>query len=280
MNMMPTTATRDTKTLSDRELRAIIAIVYEKSGISLDAGKRALIVSRLQKRLRQLGLSSYDAYLARLAQDRSGEELTLLLDAIATNHTSFFREAQHFALLRDVVVPAFGDKAKTTGLDGWCAASSTGEEPVTITVTMLEAGVDRFRLLASDISTKALAVARAGTYKVERLKEVSLPLLRKYFERGLGEQEGLARVKAEVRRHIEYRALNLIAMERLDRTFDFIFCRNVMIYFDKDVQQRVVSMLERHLAPGGYLFTSHSESLTGIEHQLTAVAPAAYRSSR
>ncbi len=105
------------------------------------------------------------------------------------------------------------------------------------------------------------------------------PLLRKYFQRGLGEQEGLARVVPEVRRLIEYRALNLIAMERLDRVFDFIFCRNVMIYFDKPVQQRVVSMLERHLAPGGHLFISHSESLNGITHKMQWVAPAVYRSA-
>ena len=271
--------TTETATLTDRELHAIVAIVYEKSGITLHDGKRELVAARLQKRLRQLNLSSYKDYLKRLGEDRSGEELTLLLDAIATNHTSFFREPQHFDFLRDRVVPALGAKARSIGLDGWCAASSSGEEPVTIAMTLLEAGVERFRLLASDLSTKVLAMARQGTYKLERVQDVPLPLLRRYFERGLGAQQGLARVVPDIRRRIEYQALNLIAMDRLDRAFDFIFCRNVMIYFDKLVQQRVVSMLESHLAPGGYLFISHSESLNGIAHGLRLVAPAVYRRS-
>jgi chemotaxis protein methyltransferase CheR len=267
----------ETAKLTDRELREIVAIVYEKSGITLHDGKRELVAARLQKRLRQLGLSSYKHYLERLHADRSGEELTLLLDAIATNHTSFFREPHHFEYLRASIVPELAARARATGIDAWCAASSSGEEPVTIAMTLLEAGVDRFRLLASDISTKVLAAARSGVYKIERIDGVPPPLLRKYFERGIGEQTGLARVASDVRRHIEYRALNLIAMERLNRTFDFIFCRNVMIYFDKKVQQRVVSMLEEHLAPGGHLFISHSESLNGITHHLKWIAPATYR---
>jgi chemotaxis protein methyltransferase CheR len=265
-------------TLTDRELRSIIELVYEKSGITLHDGKRELVAARLQKRLRQLGLSSYKEYLARLSQDRSGEELTLLLDAIATNHTSFFREPQHFAFLRDTVAPTLVDKARAGGVDAWCAAASSGEEPVTIAITLLEAGIERFRLLSSDLSTKALAVARQGTYKIDRVQGVPPALLRKYFQRGMGEQAGLARVVPEIRRLIEYRALNLIAMERLDKIFDFIFCRNVMIYFDKIVQQRVVSMLEQHLAPGGYMFISHSESFNGITHKMKWIAPAVYRS--
>jgi chemotaxis protein methyltransferase CheR len=263
--------------LTDRELQAIIALVYEKSGITLHDGKRELVAARLNKRLRQLNLPSYKAYLQLLDRDADGAELTALLDAIATNHTSFFREAQHFDLLRDQVVPAFSRKIQAAGLDGWCAASSTGQEPVTIVMTLLEAGVSNCRLLASDLSTKALATARQGVYKLEHLKGVPRDLLRKYFERGLGAQEGLGRVSRDIRQHIEYRALNLIAMDRLDRKFDFIFCRNVMIYFDKPVQQRVVSMLESHLVPGGFLFIAHSESLNGITHGMRSIAPAAFQ---
>jgi chemotaxis protein methyltransferase CheR len=222
-------------------------------------------------------LSSYREYLQRLDADATGEEVTLLLDAIATNHTSFFREPQHFDFLARAIAPALASRAAATGVDAWCAASSTGEEPVTISITLLEAGIGNFRLLASDISTKALTAARRGVYTLERVRGIPPPLLRQYFERGLGEQTGLARVCSDIRRRIEYRALNLIAMERLDRQFDFIFCRNVMIYFDKAVQQRVVSMLESHLAPGGYLFISHSESLNGITHGLTWVGPAIFR---
>jgi chemotaxis protein methyltransferase CheR len=276
---MPAVTVSGAPTLTDLELRKIAVLVYEKSGITLHDGKRELVAARLQKRMRQLALSSYKDYLTRLSDDRTGEELTVLLDAIATNHTSFFREPQHFAFLRDVIVPDLDEKARSTGIDAWCAASSSGEEPVTLAVTLLEAGVERFELLASDLSTKVLAIARKGVYKMDRVEGVPPALLRKYFQRGLGEQEGLARVGPEVRRRIQYRALNLIAMERLDRVFDFIFCRNVMIYFDKQVQQRVVSMLEEHLAPGGHLFISHSESLNGITHKMKWVAPAVYRRS-
>jgi chemotaxis protein methyltransferase CheR len=274
---MPAMTATGTAALTDVELRTIVALVYEKSGITLHEGKRELVAARLQKRMRQLALSSYRDYLGRLSDDRSGEELTLLLDAIATNHTSFFREPQHFAFLRDVFVPGRSDRARGTGISGWCAASSSGEEPVTIAVTLLEAGVEQFDLLASDLSTKILAIARQGVYKMDRVQGMPPALLRKYFQRGLGEQAGLARVAPEVRQRIQYRALNLIAMERLDRVFDFIFCRNVMIYFDKPVQQRVVSMLERHLAPGGYLFISHAESLNGVAHDMKWIAPAIYR---
>lgn len=266
-----------TPVLSDRELKTIVALVYQQSGITLHEGKRELVAARLGKRLRHLGMASYEAYLGHLAQDRSGGELTSLLDAIATNHTSFFREAQHFDFLRQRVLPEAVATAGTRGLEVWCAASSTGEEPVTIAITLRDAGVTPFRMLASDISTKALTAAKKAVYRVDRLEGVSQEHRRAYFERGLGEQQGLARVSAELRRLIEYRRLNLVAMDRLDRRFDIIFCRNVMIYFDQAVQQRVVSMLERYLLPGGHLFISHSESLNGVKHGLTGVAPAVFR---
>ena len=262
--------------LADRDLRAIIALVYEQSGISLHDGKRELVAARLHKRLRHLGLPGYGEYVRWLENDRSGEELTQLLDAIATNHTSFFREAQHFDFLARTVLPGL-TAGRRGRVHGWCAASSTGEEPVTIAMTMLEAGITDFSLLASDLSTKALTVARRGVYKLNQVGSVPPALLRKYFERGLGEQDGLARVAPVVRQSITYQRLNLVAMARLEQPFDFIFCRNVMIYFDKQVQQRVVSMLERHLAPGGFLFISHSESLNGIQHRLQWVGPAVYR---
>jgi chemotaxis protein methyltransferase CheR len=263
--------------LSDDELRRIARLVYERSGITLHAGKKALIVARLQKRLRAGRYSTFSEYLEAVDADASGAELEALLDAIATNHTSFFREEQHFRVLESRVLgPLTG---RTEPIRVWSAACSTGEEPATLAITMLEAGVDRsrMRLLSSDLSTKALAVARAGVYRMDRVAGIPLDLLRKYFERGMQAQEGLARLAPAVRRAIEYRQLNLLEIGDLGERFDVIFCRNVMIYFDRDVQQRVVSMLERHLAPGGYLFISHSESLNGIAHQLRWVAPAVYR---
>jgi chemotaxis protein methyltransferase CheR len=265
--------------LTDRELNAIVRLVYDRAGITLHAGKKALIVARLQKRVRAGGYASFSDYLEAVERDSSGAEMSALLDAIATNHTSFFREEQHFRLLESKVLPPL--VARSEPVRVWSAACSTGEEPTTLAMTLFETMPanehGRVRLLASDLSTKALATARAGVYKLDRVEPVPQPLLKKYFERGMGAQSGLARVSAAVRRAIEYRQLNLLEITDLGERFDVIFCRNVMIYFDRDVQQRVVSMLERHLVPGGYMFISHSESLNGVSHGMKWVAPAAYQ---
>ncbi|MDO8834660.1 MAG: protein-glutamate O-methyltransferase CheR [Vicinamibacterales bacterium] len=266
--------------LSDRELAMIVALVYERAGIRLHDGKRELVTARLQKRLRHLGLGSYREYLHYLETDQSGEEMVAFLDAIATNHTYFFREEQHFAFLRERIVPALEAQPGRPAIDIWSAACSTGEEPFTLAMTLadvLKNGADGFTMLASDLSTKALATARSGTYKMERVKDLPLDVLRRHFERGMGQQQGLARVSASLRRRIEFAQLNLLEIGDLGRRFDVIFCRNVMIYFDRIVQQRVVTMLERHLRPNAYLFISHSESLNGISHGLKWVAPAVYQ---
>jgi chemotaxis protein methyltransferase CheR len=260
---------------TDRDLAAIIRLVYEHSGITLHAGKRQLVTARLQKRVRAGGFGSFAAYLRHVQDDASGTAMTALLDSIATNHTHFFRESRHFDFLAERM-PEIAARRRGT-VEGWCAACATGEEPYTILMRLHEARHEDVRLLASDISTKALATARAGVYRLDKIGDVPMPLLRTYFEKGLGEQAGLARVRAAIRRHIEFRALNLLEVPSLGRTFDFIFCRNVMIYFDKAVQQRVVTMLERHLVRGGYLFIAHSESLTGITHGLQPVIPSVFR---
>jgi chemotaxis protein methyltransferase CheR len=163
----------------------------------------------------------------------------------------------------------------------WSAACSSGEEPYTLAVSLFDslpnADKTRFRILASDLSTKILRIAEQGVYKMERVENIPIETLRRHFERGMGAQEGLARINGTLRQRVEFRQLNLLEIGTLDRTFAVIFCRNVMIYFDRHVQQRVVSMLERHLRPGGYLFISHSESLNGVTHGLRWVAPAIYQ---
>jgi chemotaxis protein methyltransferase CheR len=266
--------------LSDRDLMRVVKLVYQRAGINLNEGKRELITARLQKRLRTLGLSQFGQYLDLLERDSAGAEMTLFLDALATNHTSFLREPQHFELLKSRVIPEQLQRAGTPHIDIWSAACSTGEEPYTLAMTLAETmpnGAEGFKMLASDLSTKALAAARSATYKLDRVKDVPIDQLRRYFERGMGAQEGLARVSASLRRQIEFAQLNLIEITNLGRDFDVIFCRNVMIYFDLPVQQRVVSMLERHLRPNGYMFISHSESLNGVSHGLRWIAPAVYQ---
>jgi chemotaxis protein methyltransferase CheR len=271
--------------LSDADLSRIVRLVYERSGITLHSGKRALVLARLQKRLRSGGFTSFGAYLEHVERDQSGAEVTLLLDAIATNHTSFFREPQHFDFLKATVLPAIGTGRQ---IRVWSAACSSGEEPVTIAITLLDALAapkppgeggppPSIRLLATDLSTKALSAAASGVYKMERVANVPMDVLRRHFQKGLGEQAGTARVAPHVRKLIEYRQLNFLDAADLNERFDVIFCRNVMIYFDRDVQQRVVSLLERHLVPGGYFFISHSESLNGTTHGMRWVAPAVYQ---
>ena len=267
--------------LSERDLITIRRLVYEKSGIALHSGKRALVTARLQKRVRAGGFRSFKEYVRYVQADGSGDELTALLDAIATNHTAFFREPQHFAFLRDIVLPPILVRGEGGMIHGWSAACATGEEPYTIAMTLFDRlGVDasrRVRLLASDLSTKALAIAREGVYRPQRIEDVPRETVRKYFERDPASPRGPLRVAARIRQVIEFRQLNLLDATQPGRTFDFIFCRNVMIYFDREVQQRVVEALERHLAPGGYLFISHSESLNSVTHGLTWIAPAIYR---
>ena len=263
--------------LSDRDLGRIVRLVYDKSGITLHEGKKSLVVARLQKRLRAHNFGSFGEYLKYVEGAAGGEEIVALLDAIATNHTYFFREEQHFELLVKTATE-WQVQHGSGPFRIWSAASSTGEENYTMTMTLLDRapGVD-FSILGSDISTKALAAAKAGVYKMAGVQGMPRDVLRKHFEKGMGAQEGLARVNAEVRRRNTFRHLNLLEINDLGERYEVIFCRNVMIYFDKQVQQRVVTMLERHLEPGGLLFISHSESLNGLTHGLRWIAPACYQ---
>ena len=261
--------------LSSRELDRIIKLVYERSGITLHAGKRELVIARLQKRLRALGHRTFGEYISYAESDPTGEEIVTLLDAIATNHTQFFREASHFDYIVEQIVPALKPGSP---LRLWSAPCSTGEEVYTMAMTLqMRASQQAYQILGSDISTKALAAAKAGVYKLAAVQSLPREVLRRFFEKGLGEQEGLVRVQRDLRRHISFRHLNLLEIDDLGERFEVIFCRNVMIYFDRAVQQRVVSMLERHLVPGGHLFISHSESLNGLTHGLQWVAPATFQ---
>ena len=266
---------------SDRDLATIVRLVYEKSGITLHAGKRALVSARLQKRLRQAGVESFHDYVKLLQADTSGDEVTAMLDAITTNHTSFFREPQHFEYLEQVVLPALRDRSRVTPILGWSAACATGEEPYSIALTAARVLGDdvgrRVRLLASDLSSRAVARASAGVYRADRLADLPRHLVLKYFQKASGVQPECLQISAPVRQLIEFRRLNLLRPAPPGPPFDFIFCRNVMIYFDRDAQQRVIDTLERRLARGGHLFVSHSEGLNALRHSLTWVAPAIYR---
>jgi chemotaxis protein methyltransferase CheR len=265
--------------LPPKTFERVRQLVYDTAGIDLRQGKEALVSARLYKKLRELGHGTYEAYLDEVAADQTGEALIALIDALTTNFTSFLREPAHFEFLEKEILPALAGRSR---IDIWCAASSTGEEPYSFAFTLFEvlgpAAASRCRILATDISTQALAKAREGIYQAERFEGVPQAWLPKYLLRGEGKSQGRYKIKPEVARIVDYRRLNLIEPFAPDGgPFPLISCRNVMIYFDKQTQEKTVNRLSMFLEPGGHLFIGHSESLSGIRHSLTFLKPAIYR---
>jgi chemotaxis protein methyltransferase CheR len=265
--------------LGQPELQRLTRLLYDASGITLRDGKGPLVIARLQKRVKDQGFESFAEYLDAVERDATGEAMTELVDAMATNHTSFFREPQHFAFLESSIAAQVRMRRVPVPLKLWSMPCSTGEEPYSLAMSLLDAGLPAgFTILASDLSTKALARARAAVYRRQTVAGVPPALLRRHFERGVAQEDGLVRVSSKVRRHVAFRRLNLIDLPDLGQRFDVIFCRNLLIYFDPAAQQIALDALQRHLAAGGYLFISHSESLNAVQHSLQWVAPGIYRS--
>ncbi|MBI4874102.1 MAG: protein-glutamate O-methyltransferase CheR [Acidobacteria bacterium] len=261
-----------------REFAQIRQLAYETFGLDLRAGKEALVSARLGKHMRESGCGSFDEYYRHVVEDPTGEALVTLIDALTTNHTSFFREPAHFDFLRASVLPQWKDRRSVAV---WSAACSTGEEPYSIAMCLLgELGPfasGMVRILATDISTRVLAQAKRGIYPAERFEGLPSAQFRKFWLRGERDWAGWYRAKKELRALVEFRRLNLLESLSQAGVFPLIFCRNVMIYFDKPTQQQVVQRLGECLEPGGYLFIGHAESLNGIRHGLEYVRPAVYR---
>jgi len=259
--------------------QAFQEIAYAKAGIFLRQGKAALVQARLAKRLRELGLASERDYLSRLRGDEGGDELVLFLDAISTNFTRFFREPDHFDSLREHVVAL-----RTAGqrrFRFWSAACSSGEEPYTVAMVLdpILEGCD-WKILATDISTRVLGRAAQGVYNEEDLEPVSQSLRTRYLETAAPAPDGSPRwaVRARLRDRIVFRRLNLAGRPfPMSGPLDAIFCRNVMIYFDRAMRAGVVGEFDRLLGPGSPLFVGHSESLNGIETRLRLERPSVYR---
>jgi chemotaxis protein methyltransferase CheR len=264
--------------LKQGEFTAICGLARQQFGIELGAGKEQLVAARIGKMMRRLGYRAFRDYYDHLRADRTGEDVAQLIDALTTNHTSFFREQAHFDFLIQHVFP---ECAGGLPMRIWSAASSTGEEPYTIAVTAREYFESRGKrlpsILASDISRQALATARAGTYEADRLQGVMAPWLRKHLLRGEGRWEGWYRMRPEITSMVEFRRINLIEPFPVLGRFAVIFCRNVMIYFSRRTQEELVNRLASCLEPGGYLFVGHSETLTAVQHGLQHVRPAIYR---
>jgi len=263
---------------SDEDFQQIRRLVKERIGIHLAAGKRELVYGRISRRLRALGLPGFSEYLQRLEQG-DVEELQQFCNAITTNLTAFFREAHHFRFLGRELLPALGrDNADTRRVRIWSAGCSSGEEPWSIGMVVLETlgGLRQWdmRILATDVDTGMLRQGRRGLYTGERLEKLAGERLLRWFEPG-GEAHQY-RVCEELRQLVSFKALNLVGPWPMRGPFDVIFCRNVMIYFDRPTQQRLIHRFWDMLAPGGELFVGHAESLTGLAHQFTYVRPAVY----
>lgn len=261
--------------LKPQEFATISALARQEFGLELGRGKEQLVAARLGKVMRKLGFTAFPDYYRHVQEDQTGDALVELIDALATNHTSFFREPSHFDFLVRRVFPEYAGRG---AMRIWSAACSTGEEPYTIALTAREhMGVQSPilpRILATDISTRVLETARKGIYKADRFQSGVAPWLRKQLMRGEGRWEGSYRMRPEILRMVEFRRVNLIEPLQDVGCFTVIFCRNVMIYFNHETQEQLVNRLAARLEPGGYLFVGHSESLTGIQHGLQQVQPA------
>lgn len=244
---------------SARDFGRVRELIHGRAGIALADSKQDMVYSRLSRRLRALGLNSFGEYLGRL--DRPDEpEWEAFTNALTTNLTSFFREAHHFEQLRELLLAS---KAAQP-LRLWCSAASTGEEPYSMAISACEAFdtlTPPVRILATDLDTQVLETAARGVYPLERVERMAPELLRKYFRRGAGSASGLCRVRDELRALIEFRQLNLLdARYPMRGPFEAIFCRNVMIYFDKPTQRGVLQRMMPLLAREGRFFAGHSES--------------------
>jgi chemotaxis protein methyltransferase CheR len=269
--------------LRGREFSLLRDLIHKEAGIYLSEAKRALVVGRLSRRLRELRLRSFDAYYRVVEAD--DEERVRMLDCICTNETHFFREPRQFEFLEERVFPEWIARGASGSIPrrirAWSAACSTGEEPYSLAMTLLAhfppgSGWE-IDILATDLSTRALERAKAGLWRVEKAAEIPLGHLKAFMLRGTGAQEGVMKAGPGIRSVLRFARVNLNeARYPVGGPFDLVFCRNVLIYFDSASKARVVSRLLGQLAPEGHLFLGHAESLAGLTDRARSVGPTVY----
>jgi chemotaxis protein methyltransferase CheR len=264
--------------LSPAEFKRISELAYQVCRIKLPHGKEELVKGRLSRRLRALGLATFSEYITQVENDESGEELTMMIDALTTNKTSFFREPDHFQYLGYQVIPALKQESRRVRI--WSAGCSSGEEAYTIAIVLREQlpDIDQWdaRILATDISTRMLSKARQGVYDRDALGELPSMLLSKYFTcLGAGSTRTY-RVQESLRSLVRLARLNLMERWPMKGPFDAIFCRNVMIYFDQQTQEKLIERFWDLLPAGGHLFIGHAENLRAASSDFHYVQPAVY----
>jgi chemotaxis protein methyltransferase CheR len=266
--------------LSASLFKVLAGLIRTHSGIALGDDKRTLVANRLRKRVLTLGFQSYEPYCKLLTTAAGAAEIDMLIDLVTTNHTFFYREPDHFQYLADVVLPGLAASGVPVRL--WSAAVSSGEEAYTMAMVAAETarrvqGLN-WQINGSDISRRMVAMAEKAIYPMDALQPVGSLLTKRYFERGVGKQEGMCRVQANLRERVRLQRINLLQSSYpLDGLQHVIFCRNVMIYFDAAARSLAVDNLTRQLAPGGYLFVGYSESLGSNPKGLEPMQHGVYR---
>lgn len=261
------------------DFQQVRRLLYQRSGISLSQSKDQMVYSRLARRLRVLGLDSFGAYFNHLQQH--DEEWQEFVNALTTNLTSFFRESHHFASLAEYLQK---HPRRNGPIRIWCSAASTGEEPYSLAITAMEAFASLrppVQIIASDIDTGVLQTAAQGIYPLNRIDQLSSARKKRFFLRGKGRQEGMVRVRDELRELIEFQQINLLDPRwPIEPGLDVIFCRNVMIYFDKPTQQHLLERMVKLLRSDGLFFAGHSESFVHATHLVRLIGRTVYRPSQ
>jgi chemotaxis protein methyltransferase CheR len=269
--------------MDSESFERLSTFVTREYGIKLPVSKKSMLESRLNRKVKNLGLTSYEEFLDFIFSDEGKKgELLNVVDLITTNKTDFFREAAHFNFLTDEFLPVYKTECKRNNIKIWSAGCSTGEEPYTIIMAMEEfkkkyADIS-YSILASDVSIRVIQVAHQGIYDIEKIDPVPLELKKTYFQRSKNDPK-LVRVRPELRKKIHFKRINFIDDQYglLKADYDFIFCRNVLIYFDKPTQETVINKFCNHLKPGGLLFLGHSESIIGMNVPLKQIRPTVYK---
>ncbi|WP_028578450.1 CheR family methyltransferase [Desulfomicrobium escambiense] len=267
--------------MTDRELKQFSEFIYSELGIKITQAKKTMLQARLQRRLRTLNMRSYGQYLEYLQSLKGLEvELPQMVDAVTTNTTSFFREPRHFEFLSQTILPQWQKKNAGRVFTVWNAGCSSGEEPYTTAMTLMDyherVSPLRFSIVATDISTDILHKAARAVYEEEKIATIPVEFRRKYLLRSKDKNMRMVRIAPELRETVSFRRLNFMDNFQFREKMDLIFCRNVMIYFDKKTQNELVQKFCNHLEPGGHLFIGHSESLAGTGLPLQQLAPATY----
>ncbi len=274
--------------MSESDFRRLCDFIYAQCGINLSPAKKTMLTGRLLKRLRILGIPSFGQYYDYVSSPKGGsEELVHMIDVVTTNKTDFFREPEHFDILYNQSLPDLVHDRRESPLKKlriWSAGCSTGEEPYSLAMVLAEFFSENqnrgdFSLLATDISSRVLAIAKEGIYPQNSVDPVPSLMKKKYLMRGNGSKKGLCRIVAELRNRVTFQRLNFNDGRQFGfkTNMDIIFCRNVIIYFDRQTQAKLFEKFYAQLVPGGYLFIGHSETLHGINDKFIPVATSVYR---